>query len=745
MSNLSKNSRVLFGILLLGLSLFLVVFVGYAQTLKSYQHQTREAILAQAEVAKLNIEQVLSSGVPLQDIAGLQALLSPIADTDPSVVDLRLTSGETELYRYTNTVIEGNFITIPLNNKFSRAGSLDILLSDAPIKEKVDASFLTLLWAMVVLLSLFIWSITLNQSGSRYLKSFSVIFLTMTMLVVILVTVLLKQSLENKADSMANLIGHRLAPVLQADIDPALVGGMDQMLADFIRSNKEVGSLTVFVNDRAIARSEDGQLSQVLSQFAEYESEDDKGNVVHIAFHPEVLLGQLLKVLKSFAILFGGCAFVCFAFVKLLSKETTVNSQSKDDVLDKIKPLLLMIVLMEALMAPILPQFIEQVALDAGYSDAAASVFFSLYFLGFTLTLLPASKVAEYADNRRVLLAGICLAALGSLAIFVSDHIAVLLSARFISGVGQAAVFIAVQQYILSYSNQHNKTQATGIIVFCFNAGFIAGAAFGALLADMLGVQGIFALSAVIGFGMFLFAQWLPVLVSKSDVRRPDSKIAMVKNAAKELARDSARYLCQASFLRTLLLVGIPAKMLLTGVVFFAVPLLMADQGISKESVGQVLMTYAIVVLFVNGKVTPMIDRKGGAKLSLGVGSLVTVSALLLLGWGLEREAMSLTVIMTTLAMILLGLSHGLINAPVVTQIVSSVPTNEQSKAAATYRFLERIGHVTGAMLIGFLLNSFSVSQSFTLLAGFFVLAGLIFFLTGAKGTDKQPVSEVQS
>ncbi|MEZ9524575.1 MFS transporter [Enterovibrio norvegicus] len=745
MSNLSKNSRVFFGILLLGLSLSLVVFVGYAQTLKSYQEQTREAILAQAEVAKLNIEQILSSGVPLQDIAGLQTLLSPIADTDPSVVDLRLTSGETELYRYTNTVIEGNLITIPLNNKFSRAGSLDILLSDAPIKEKVDASFLILLWAMVILLSLFIWSVTLNQSGSRYLKSFSVIFLTMTMLVVVLVTVLLKQSLENKADSMANIIGHRLAPVLQADIDPALVGGMDTMLADFIRSNKEVASLTVFVDEKVVTRSEDNQHSQVLSKLAEYESEDDRGNVVHIAFHPEVLLGQLLKVLKSFAILFGGCAFVCFAFVKLLSKDAAVNDQSKDDVLDKIKPLLLMTVLMEALMAPILPQFIEQVAIDAGYTDAAASIFFSLYFLGFTLTLLPASKVAEYADNRRVLFAGICLAALGSLAIFFSDHITVLLSARFISGVGQAAVFIAVQQYILSYSNQHNKTQATGIIVFCFNAGFIAGAAFGALLADMLGVHGIFALSAMIGFGMFLFAQWLPALVSKTDMQRPVSKVMMVKNAAMELARDSARYLRKASFLRTLLLVGIPAKMLLTGVVFFAVPLLMADQGIAKESVGQVLMTYAIVVLFVNGKVTPMIDKKGSAKLSLSVGSFITASALLTLGWGLERDAMSMTVLVTTFAMILLGLSHGLINAPVVTQIVSSVPNDEEAKAAATYRFLERIGHVTGAMLIGVLITSFSVSLSFTLLAAFFVLAGLVFFLTSTTNADRQAMNEVQS
>ncbi|CZF78282.1 putative MFS family transporter protein [Grimontia celer] len=723
MSQLIRNSRVLFGILLVSLSLFMIIVVGYAQTLKSYQTQTREAIQAQAEVAKLNIEQILSSGVPLHDIAGLNTLLSPIADTDPSVVDLRLTSGETELYRYTNSVIEGNLITIPLNNKFSRVGALEILLSDAPIKSKVDNSFSVMLWVALILLALFIWSVALNQSGSRYLKSFSVVFLTMTLLVVGLVTVLLKQSLENKADAMADIIGHRLAPVMQAEISPLLVSGVDDMLADFIHSNEEIASLTVMVRGEQVAQSLDNDGLQWASQFASYESVDAHNNAIRIAFHPEVLLEQLLHVLKSFGILFGGCAFVCFAFVKLLSREE--KAIQPEDVLDKIKPLMLMTVLMEALMAPILPEFIEQAALAAGYSEASASIFFSLYFLGFTLTLLPASKLTAFVDNKRILTYGIVLSAVGSLALVMSDHFATLLAARFVSGIGQAAVFIAVQQYILTYSGTHNKTQATGIIVFCFNAGFIAGAAFGALLVDMMSVNGIFMLSALIGLGMFLFAQWLPSIQSQASVVEGESRTKVVIDAARELSRESKRFLTHGSFVRTLLFVGIPAKMLLTGVVFFAVPLLLSQQMIASESIGQVLMAYAIAVLFISGKAAPMIDRRGSAKLSLSLGGLLTAVALVLLGWGLDGES-SYTVAFATIGMLVLGCAHGLINAPVVTHIVNHVSSDEESSAAATYRFLERFGHVSGAILVGGLFAVVGIQSTFIALAIFFVVAALL-------------------
>ncbi|KXF83495.1 MFS transporter [Enterovibrio coralii] len=738
MSQYIKNSRIFFGILLVSLSLFLIVVVGYAQTLKSYKAQTREAILAQAEVAKLNIEQILNSGVPLHEIAGLQALLAPIADTDPSVMDIRLTSGEMELYRYTNMVIEGNLVSIPLSNKFSVAGSLEILLSDDPIKGRVDSSFGVMLWAALILIALFVWSIALQQSGSRYLKSFSVVFLTMTLLVIALVSVLLKQSLENKAVAMSDIISHRIAPIMQEEIDPALVMGMDDMLADFIQTNEEVASLTLTVGGAQVAHSADSEHSQWLAQLATYESANSLGNTTSISFHPEVLLEQLLHVLKSFAILFGGCAFVCFAFVKLLSREE--RQPRRENVLDKIKALLLMTVLMESLMAPMLPEFIETVVSGAGYSGMTASLLFSLYFLGFTVTLLPAARLADFMDSRQILIGGILLSAVGSLALIFSEHLSIILVARFVSGVGQAAIFIAVQHYILFHSNQENKTQAAGIIVFCFNAGFIAGAAFGALLVDMIGVDGIFMLSALIGVGMFVFAQWLPEQMGNKTLPNASSKYRLLKYGVKTMGQDAKRYMVQSAFLRALFFVGAPAKMLMTGVVFFATPLVLAERNIASESIGQVLMTYAIAVLFVSGKVAPLIDKRGNAKLSLCAGNMLSAVSLVIIGLALQSTSDTLVVVLSTLSMLILGAAHGLINAPVVTHVINHVPSADEGAAAATYRFLERFGHVSGAILVGFFISFFGIETGFFMLAACLACFGTLMFLL-----DGEKLAEVKS
>ncbi len=94
------------------------------------------------------------------------------------------------------------------------------------------------------------------------------------------------------------------------------------------------------------------------------------------------------------------------------------------------------------------------------------------------------------------------------------------------------------------------------------------------------------------------------------------------------MLKDSAALMRVPSFMRTMLLVGIPTKMMLTGVVFFAVPILLSDVGVERESIGQVLMAYAFSVLFISGKVSPMIDRIGSAKWALCLGSIVGAVAL---------------------------------------------------------------------------------------------------------------------
>ncbi len=213
-------------------------------------------------------------------------------------------------------------------------------------------------------------------------------------------------------------------------------------------------------------------------------------------------------------------------------------------------------------------------------------------------------------------------------------------------------IFISVQGYILRFSNKDNKTQAAGIIVFCFNAGFIAGgAAIGALLADYLGGQRhLYPCRKHRGVIMSLFSLILP------SMRARQKRQGSVADMVSAMMADSWRLIKIPAFVRTMLLVGIPTKAALTGIVSFAVPLLLAERGVSKESIGQVLMSYAAIVLLVSHKVGPWVDRLGNSKTVLSLGNFIAGFALVLLAIGLAMPQNWQTVVVMTLAMMMMGL-----------------------------------------------------------------------------------------
>ncbi|SBS61424.1 MFS transporter [Vibrio atlanticus] len=732
MNTFKQYSRLMLGALLVLLSLMLIFVVGYAQALKSYQQQSRDAILAQTEAAKIGIEQVLNSGVPLPDIAGLEKVLSPIADADSSVVDIRVISGQQELYRYTDESMHGSLVSIPLNNKFTQVGALEVMLSDHEIAKTIDGQFKPMLGLVLFLTAAFVFFVLRSANPKIYFTAFGGVFLAMSTSVFFMVGALYKSGLENKADSMANIVTQRLAPVLSAGIGYEQVSGIDRMLDSFRQSNPEVSSISVSQGNTMIAKSQARADSMVVESMAAFLVEDTKGSQVTVAFDPKALLAQLLKTLKNFAILFAGCAFICFAFVRLLCHS---KAQSDNEaVLAKVKPLLLVTVLMESLMAPVLPQYLTQVAVESGASESWSSYFFTLYFVGFAATLLPVARLLEVWDIRKVLGAGIVLSSLGCLLLAYDSQLMTVLVARLISGVGQATIFIAVQGYILRCSDQSNKTQAAGIIVFCFNAGFISGAAIGALLADTVGVQGIFMLAVFVGGLMYLFALTLPSMAMQA------TKQGTLKENFTAMVKDASALMRVPSFMRTMLLVGIPTKMMLTGVVFFAVPILLSNAGVERESIGQVLMAYAFSVLFVSGKVSPMIDRVGSAKWALCLGSGVGAVSLILLSFSFRFEDITYLVLIATFAMLVMGISHGLINAPVVTHVVTSTQGANANSVASTYRFLERLGHVLGAIVVGALLTHLGHSWAFFTLSIFFGFAGATMWLL-----DRTPSMEGQS
>ncbi|WP_233353317.1 MFS transporter [Photobacterium chitinilyticum] len=720
--------RLMLGLTVVTLSLLLVFVVGYGQALKSYRQLTTDTVMAQTEAARLGVEQVLNSGVSLEDIAGLGQVLQPIVEADVSVTGLRLLSGQKQLYLYGDVPENGNRISIPLSNKFTQVGTLEVVLSDQMVEATVAENFQPFIWLIAVLLAVFIGSVLNSSKRAVYLTSFTMVFLAMSVSVMFLVGSLYRDGLQSKAVSLADVVSQRLSPILVHDVDRDLVVGIELMLDNFRQTNPELSKIAVFKENRPVAASWQGEgMAEVISDtgMLDYVIGGSSSGQVRLTYKAEIVLAQLARTLKNFAVLFFACGLVCFAFIRLLSGEA--NQKRSDVILERIKPLFLGAVLMEALMAPIMPQYMTSVAESAGLGAGASSLFFTLYFLGFALTLLPAARLVEMYDIRRVLVFGILLSSLGCGLLAMDMGLEAILLARLASGVGQALIFISVQGYILRFSNKDNKTQAAGIIVFCFNAGFIAGAAIGALLADYLGDKGTFTLAASIGVIMSLFSLILP------SMRARQKRQGSVADMVSAMMADSWRLIKIPAFVRTMLLVGIPTKAALTGIVSFAVPLLLAERGVSKESIGQVLMSYAAIVLLVSHKVGPWVDRLGNSKTVLSLGNFIAGLALILLAIGLAMPQNWQTVVVMTLAMMMMGFSHGLINAPVVTHVVVSMAESQEpdSVIAATYRFLERFGHVSGSVLVGQLLIWFGAEHAMLALAGFFVAACVLFTICG--------------
>jgi len=123
-------------------------------------------------------------------------------------------------------------------------------------------------------------------------------------------------------------------------------------------------------------------------------------------------------------------------------------------------------------------------------------------------------------------------------------------------------------------------------------------------------------------------------------------------------------------------------------------------------------------------------------------GSIISGLGLLLIGladWEAflhpdNPDGISTTVLPIGVA--ITGLSHGFINAPVVTHIDESSLAEEigARTATATYRLMERVGHIAGPVLIGQLfIISGQDAKVLAWVGGVVMIFGLIFFVSSAE------------
>ena len=473
-----------------------------------------------------------------------------------------------------------------------------------------------------------------------------------------------------------------------------------------------------------------------------------------------IVLKAIANSAKNFIVLFVATLLIAVIFLdaatSLIIRDHTLDRNNKElneknnfeTTLNLIKAAYFIIVFVNALSVSFLPPIVQQL-LGKASTSTKISLPFTIYYLVFALVLIPAGSYAERGKLKNLLYGGFIGEAIGLTIIALTNSYLLLTIARIFSGAGQGLFLIGLQSYILSVTPEDKRTQGQSVKVIGRNAGLISGAAIGGLLFAYIGYQQIFMIASIISlFGI----GYLMALITDSESSPQPSKT----NQWRMMLENIRQALADSEFTKTLVLIGLVGKIAISGVVMFAVPLILVRLSFSPEDIGLALMIFYISSMttskFTSQKIDKMHRTKGVLILSAMIGGI----SLVILGFtGVFQEfggqstllrsihnfALSINHWIQTsawlnlqipvfLALILAGIANGLLAAPIITHITRTTVAHHlgNKSTSATYIFLERFGHVIGPVSIAAMFSMTSHSNIALVLFGLFtIVAGILF------------------
>ena len=671
--------------------------------------------------------------------------------------DLHLLQRETQKYDVLKAE-QHYIITLPLKNKFETVGRLELISPAILIDKRINSAIIPVVIVAVCLLFAYLVFILLV---GRYVKkkaelwlnaAYGAAFLITAIVLMTTLIGLLSSGIQEKSRALTKSLSARLNAAVDMGIDLSSFSEIDVVFKEYQELNPEIeyialtrGGIVVIHTDINLTGSRWDPQSGIFEYAQTLETQRGE-MIIRFGLAKSLLYNTLWRYGKDFIVLLVASAFLSILFLNLAVSFRRATDIKKDQLptdleqsikRDLIKPVYFLAVFMEGLQASFLPQYIRGMAEQSQLGAGSASAVFMIYFAAYTLCIIPAGWLAEKRGAKPLIAMGVLFSA-GGLAFLSFVHsFGLIILFRMLSGAGQGLLFIGVQSYILRHTTRATRTRGGTIIVYGYNGGTLSGAAIGAMLALYIGRQGVFMLGAIVGFIILAYTLRY-ITFSGTKIEKP---LAPKKNF-----RSLLRVFADFSFLKTVILVGIPTKIILTGITVYALPLLLASLAFRQEDIGQILMFYAAGVLLSSRFISRLTDRSGRTKIILFIGMLGAGVGLVLTGLMKWEPLMALSVpflsaLVVMAGMFILGFSHGFIHAPIVTHIADTKVARTLGQAGVTsfYRFLERLGHVTGPLIISSILLAMNESTLAISVVGFAVMIFGALFMVGTKQGSTAP------
>lgn len=394
-----------------------------------------------------------------------------------------------------------------------------------------------------------------------------------------------------------------------------------------------------------------------------------------------------------------------------------------EDQLAKVRAPLFMFILAEELTRSFLPGYVAELLVPVPWisNQVLIGLPIALFMLIVAIGQPFFGVYCERVGHRKTMLIGAATASGALLASALASSVFDLLLWRAICAVGYAMVFVAGQAYVLDHSTPAQRPRSFALFVGAIMAATVCGPSIGGILADNVGVRPTLVVAALLAALSLLVIRQLP----DGQAHPPDRPPARVPSFGEVFA-----LMRNARFMMVTALAAMPAKILLTGVCFYLLPLHIVASGSTQAMAGRLLMTYAVVMVVMAPITAALATTRermhwlvGGGLVVSGLGGVVVLASG---GMGLMF-----------LAVVLIGLGQSMSisaqSALVAEHCTEAIARMGEGVIYGVYRLLERIGNAMGPMLAAGLAVHFNYQTGFVAIGAAVAACGAFFLLATSR------------
>ena len=467
------------------------------------------------------------------------------------------------------------------------------------------------------------------------------------------------------------------------------------------------------------------ELRQTISITSEYildENTGDAAGTVCVALEPDAAMRDLRSVmLDNLTLTVVAALFLAeITYLLLMSGGGVARMVAKPEFM---RPVIFSCLLGTEMAMSYVPIRIGELGLDLFDlpPDVISGLPISCELFMAGAAMLIGGFWSQRSGWRPMLILGIALASIGSLASWLSFGPLPFILSRGLSGLGYGFINLSAQVFVIAHSSANQRARMLAFMFAGLYAGSLSGSALGGLIADRLGYVAVFPAS-----GLLLLA--LAVLLWRCLPREP---WIAEKNEDSFSLREAAHFIADRRMGSLLMFFIIPSALITVCLFQFFVPLSLSQIGTSPASIGRVFLVYCVIVMFAGPAFGGIIDRSKKMQNPLLLSILLAAASILCLVWldGITGAVCSVAVLAVSTAIASNGQAAYALSLPAAQRF-------GRSRTMGLYNVAMRIGQVLGPLSLGIMMSLWDARFGLTVLAIFTAVCAVLFYALSWSGKE---------